>query len=241
MATVVFRGSRSELRNILGNLGPQLSGSASDTGGMAREFATALGVGLLSEVKDAYIEKARGGTDDMGIKWDPLSPVTIANRRSGGTPGERKRQQIVARETKKQAERFGGDKKRAKIAAQRLATKQTGMTKLQTLGNRDVEILRDTGILFNSISVGEISGGTYVRPNEDGSEFHVFEAEPGLCVVGTRVFYAATHQKGRANIPARPFLPDDNNPIPEAWWNSMLDLATGFLVEALVRTLRSAR
>lgn len=43
-------------------------------------------------------------------------------------------------------------------------------------------------------------------------------------VVGTSVIYAATHQHGRAEIPARPFLPHE---LPAAWaadWREQADV-----------------
>jgi len=50
-----------------------------------RDLLQLLGVRLLSFIKQAYIQKSRGGTGDDGIVWKPLKPETILakNRRTG--------------------------------------------------------------------------------------------------------------------------------------------------------------
>lgn len=95
-------------------------------------------------------------------------------------------------------------------------------TMLEVYGSREVEILRDTGILFNSLSPGELTPSepafNYATPDEQ-----VFQQFAGGVIVGTNVKYAGTHHRGdkRRGIPARPFWPDDGVPAvwAERWWD----------------------
>lgn len=220
-----------------------LAGSRTDTHGIAKGFMTAIGFGALSDVKSAYVEKARGGTDELGIKWAPLAPSTIANRRVG--PGDKRdnpdiaeRERIRTRETKKALARFrlslpeNEARRRAAIVGSIKATKLTGKTKIQTLGNRNVEILRDTGVLLNSLSPGRLvqAGGNvgYDIPHAD----QIFMPKPGEVIVGTTVEYSSYHQQGTKRIPARPFLPQPGR-VPSIWWNRWLAISTKALAASV--------
>lgn len=263
MATIRFQGSRADVTRVVQQLAAMLTGRAQDNDQIARGFMLALGFAALSDIRAAYIEKARGGTDAMGIKWQPLAPETIANRRVG--PGAKKarisvsdtagqrldkitqaqlvrdRERIRNRETKKAFRRFqlslprAEALRRARIVGGLKATADTGKTKVQTLGNRDVEILRDTGILFNSLSPGLLQGARYQKPTDQGGEQQIMETFPGELIVGTNVPYATTHQRGdpSRNVPARPFLPGDNYPVPQIWWDRWLRAANAALVSSI--------
>jgi phage gpG-like protein len=95
-------------------------------------------------------------------------------------------------------------------------------TKLEVYGNRQVDILRDTGVLFNSISPGYFDGtgstANYQKPSGDGGEQQIFTALTNGIVIGTNVPYARTHQEGdtKRGIPARPFIPKR---VPQTWLN----------------------
>lgn len=247
MATVRFRGTRADVIRIALQLAAVLAGRAPDTRGVARGFSLTLGFAALSDIKDAFIVKADGGTDEMGVRWPPLSPVTIANRRVGTREGKSSaliqiRERVRKRETRKVLKRFrlslpeDEAQRRAKIVGSLAATRVTGRTKIETLGGRQVEILRDTGVLLNSLGPGRITGSgvniSYSKPPGEGGEEQIFEVGAGEVIVGTNVIYAATHQHGDAgrNIPARPFLPDANHPVPSAWWDRWLRLANKALV-----------
>lgn len=100
-------------------------------------------------------------------------------------------------------------------------TRYTKQTRVDVFSQRQVEILRDTGVLLNSLSPGEISGDgrsvSYVPPHDDGGEDQVFRLFDSGVIVGTSVPYGLTHQEGDATrkIPARPFLPTRG--VPRAW------------------------
>lgn len=251
MATTVFRGTREDISRTVSNLAEILSGRAADPDGIGRGFLSAIGFAALSDIKDAYVTKARGGTDEMGIRWPELSPTTVANRRVGHRDRREntdiaRRERIRQRETRRALSRFrlslpeGEAQRRAAIVGGIKATQLTGRTKLQTLGNRQVEILRDTDVLLNSLSPGELSNqGRYTKPTAEGGEEQIFELAPGEVTVGTNVKYASTHQHGDSsrNIPARPFLPGDQYPVPSVWWARWLDVANRSLLVFLQQML----
>lgn len=106
-------------------------------------------------------------------------------------------------------------------------------TLLDVYGHRTVEILRDTGILFNSLSPGEITGSgptsTYKKPSGDGGQQQIFETISNGVVVGTNVPYAASHNYGdsKRGIPKRQFLPEQP---PPAWLDRWADAANDALL-----------
>jgi hypothetical protein len=113
-------------------------------------------------------------------------------------------------------------KSRAAAIAWVVMKKRGAKTKLEVFGNRQVQILRDTGVLLNSLGPGLLSGASYSPPQDQ-----VFQVLPGEVIVGTNVAYAGSHQRGdtKRGIPARPFLPDDKHPVPDVWWQRWVVLA----------------
>ena len=244
--TIEFRGSRTEVRNIVRSLTAVLAGQRTDSLGIAKGFKLSLGFAALSDIKAAFLTKAAGGTDEMGIGWPELAPQTIANRRVG--PRDRKQDKRIAeyerirkRETDRALTRFlisGLDDaealRRARIVGAIRAGQQLGATKVKILGGRQVEILRDTGRLLNSLSPGLLSGsGTslnYNKPPEEGGEDQIFELPSGEIIVGTNTIYASTHQHGTEHIPQRKMLPDNETPVPPVWWDRWLNVALQSLI-----------
>ena len=84
---VQFRGSRQDVTRLAHNLGSILVGDSPDQQDIAKGFLLTLGFAALTDIKDAFIIKARGGTDEMGISWPPLSKEYLAYGRRYG-PGE---------------------------------------------------------------------------------------------------------------------------------------------------------
>lgn len=108
----------------------------------------------------------------------------------------------------------GAAKAKAAQIAWATLKREGARTMLDVFGHRKVQIQRDTGVLLNSLSPGELSGGAasvvYTPPGEPGGEQQIMQAIEQGVIVGTNVPYAAACQK------QRPFLPDENR-IPEAW------------------------
>jgi hypothetical protein len=106
-----------------------------------------------------------------------------------------------------------------------------------------VDILRDTGVLLNSLSPGELGGAagsiTYSPPSADGGEAQVFKLFESGVIVGTTVPYARDHQEGdpARNLPPRPFLPTHG--IPPAWLANWEE-AGGLAIAAAARRLFEA-
>lgn len=99
-------------------------------------------------------------------------------------------------------------------------------TMLQVYGSRKVQILRDTGVLFNSLSPGLADA----KPKAEGS---VMRTERGAVVFGTNVPYGAHHHYAKNPKRRRPLWPDPQN-WPSRWWKSILTEATRG-VEVIIR------
>ena len=261
MPDITFRGTKSELMELATGLGEVLAGNAPDSLGIAKGLATVLGFAALSSIKDAFIIKSRGGTDEMGIKWPPLSPATIAARKVSreeekSSPDIKDRQAVARREEKKRMRTLppGMNPKEARAIARRYgqikATRETGRKKIEVLGFRQVNILRDTGKMFNSLQPGRLNGSSYSPPTDEGGENQIFEATPGLVTVGTRDVKFPTHNFGRPAmkdkngrtlpaIPRRQVFPDSNAEIPSQWWEAWAAVGNRYLEMQIGRHIQN--
>ena len=242
MAEVVyFRGARSELRHVLLQFVRSLGGRSAEYREFARGVFLAIGFQAVGDVQADFARKARGETGEDGVRWPRLSPKTLAYSRRFG-PGEKSRLKKAAGLgrannqrgllTKAQDKRWrqiygtrlarfaasmplGAAKAKAAQVAWATLKAEGAKTKLEVYGNRPHEVLRDTGVLFNSLSQGELSGNG-VGAGYNPPEGQVFEIAESGVIVGTNVPYAGSHQHGDAKrgIPARPFLP---RAAPQVW------------------------
>ena len=231
MATIRFRGTRADVTRIALQLAAVLAGRAPDTQGVAKGFMLSLGFSALTDIKDAYIVKAGGGTDQMGIRWPKLAAATIAARKRRdvkATPAIIKRRaELRAEITQLALRRF-----RLSLSESEAQRRAKALGAQIILSTKNIDILRDTGVLLDSLSPGRLAGGTYNKPSGEGGAEQIFEIGAGQVIVGTNVKYASTHQRGdaRRNIPARPFLPDESHPVPQIWWDRWLKLSNKALV-----------
>ena len=115
-------------------------------------------------------------------------------------------------------------------------------TKLEVYGNREHEALRDTGVLFNSLSVGSISGSQYRKPSKNGGEEQIFEMLENGVVIGTNVAYAKTHNEGdrKRGIPERRFLPKDDQ-VPDVWLDRWLNAGMRALSVGIAQSIERGR
>ena len=130
-------------------------------------------------------------------------------------------------------EQIAAERKAADFAlrGKRAVTRETGESRISVFSQRQVEILRDTGVGFASLSQGRLShkgpGATYRKPTSvakskageikrEGGALQVFEPLENGIIIGTNVPYMVKHQEGdpSTNLPARPFLPER---APETW------------------------
>lgn len=235
--TVHFRGSREQARQIVGRLAGILSGREPDNLGVARGVHAAIGFAALSDIKQDFVRKSRGETGEDGVKWKKLSREYLAyGRRFGrGEQAGGQKGLLTADQLKRWQQLFamhlarlrlsldeGEAKARAAAIAWAKLKSEGAKTKLEVYGNRQADIGRDTGVLLNSLSPGELANSgpntTYAKPTGDGGAEQIFQIMRNGVIVGTNVKYAAAFNK------LRPFIPEDGK-IPEAWQERWLDVA----------------
>ena len=211
---------------------------------VARAMLVRCGMVALGRIKTAFIAKARGGTDEAGDSWAPLKPSTIAysvNRgrgRGGRTKAEKKRdafpsQALNAKQQDKwwevyrrQLAIYKGDKGHAAAVAWVVLKASGAKTLLEKYGTRKVEILRDTGLLLNSLSPGV------------ASPHAVFRIESGAVIVGTNRKGAAYHHLGvPGRLPMRRLWPSPQR-WPATWWADILSAMKQGLIDIAKQLVR---
>lgn len=215
-------------------------------GAVADAMMTRIGLAVLARIKKAFVAKARGGTDEAGERWAPLSPRTVAYSKTrmrgkgGRTKTEKGRDARPSQAlNKRQAARwwelyrqglgmFRGDKGSAARRAWAILKREGATTLLQKYGGRRVEILRDTGLLLNSLSPGVASAE------------QVFRVGRGAVIVGTNRKGALAHHRGvPGRLPQRRLWPAPAR-WPESWWRDIRREVKRGMVAAALAALRGA-
>lgn len=239
--TVYVRSTRAALRQIIAGI-PAAS-RMSNT--VMNAVMVRCGMAILGRIRTAFITKARGGTDDAGDSWPPLSPKTIAYSKTrqrgvgGRTRAEKARNARPSQAlTQKQQDRwwevyrrqlaiYKGDKRHAAAVAWLILKSEGAKTLLDKYGNRQVEILRDTGLLLNSLSPG-IS-----------SPAKVFRIGPGEVIVGTNRKGAKAHHTGvPGRLPQRRLWPLVSR-WPASWWRDLLEQAGAGILTLAISLIKS--
>lgn len=243
------RASRRDVEAAIRSTGKLVSGGAGGANGLVRQLQTRVGLALLERVRDAFIVKARGGTDETGEHWKPLSKRTVAyTRRHPGLPKNRPFWKYHPSYGLKQKERdrwwelyrrfkgkYGGDKHRAAAAAWTvLKSEGCSPTLMERYGDTPVEILRDKGLLLNSLSPGADPDSAPASPPKQPNQ--VFRNGVGEVMVGTNRKHCLTHHKGTDRIPQRRLWPEPSRWTP-GWWSSMLVQAQKGAVEIITYLL----
>jgi hypothetical protein len=232
--TIHVRATRAAIRQALSKVPTEATG-----GGAAVEaMLMRMGLALLGRIKRAFVAKARGGTDEAGDSWQPLSPRTVAYSRRGRSKAEKKRaarpsQALTAQQQewwwrvyRRALAAFRGDKGHAAAQAWWVLKKLGATTLLEKYGGRRVEILRDTGLLLNSLSPG------YGGPEQ------VLRTGRGEVVVGTNRKGAAAHHEGvPGRLPQRRLWPEPSR-WPASWWRDILEAARGGLIDLTLSVIR---
>lgn len=201
------------------------------------------GLAALGRIRRAFVVKARGGTDEAGDRWAPLSPRTVAysptrsRGRGSRTRTERKRDARPSQAlTAKQQARwwavyrqglaiYRGDRGKAARRAWAVLKADGARTLLDKYGGRQVEILRDTGLLLNSLSPGW------------GGPEQVLRAEAGAVIIGTNRAGAAAHHRGvPGRLPQRRLWPPPAA-WPAAWWRDVAEQVRAGVLDAVARGL----
>lgn len=219
------RAKRAAVRQALSRLPAALA----DRGAVQDAMLTRCGLAILGRIKRAFVVKSRGGTDEAGDKWPPLSPKTVAysktrqRGRGGRTKAEKGRATHPSQalnETQRQKwwkvyrQQLAirkGDKGHAAAVAWLVLKGVGAVTLLDKYGHRQVDILRDRGLLLNSLSPGVAS------PEQ------VFRVGRGEVVVGTNRKGASAHHHGvPGRLPQRRLWPEVRR-WPRGWWDDMTD------------------
>jgi hypothetical protein len=133
---------------------------------------------------------------------------------------------------------IGRAKGRAAAIAWAEMKRRGARTKLDVYGNREVEILRDTGTLFNSLQPGILSemgpDASYSAP--DGQ---IVIDRPGELLVGTNVEHGRHHQGTPERPGRRRFLPRPDE-IPQDWHDDFAAQADAGLPAAIEMIARGA-
>lgn len=201
-----------------------------------------LGFACLSCFYQAYLIKAKGGTDDQGITWPPLKPETIAYKRlhpglnskrkeaeAAGRPGRplltdaqdaiwRKvySQKLYEFEQANEADASG----HAAAIAWIVVKNAGGKTIIGEYGDTKVEIGRDTGRAINAMALA-------VRSQQSSDDVQV-RTEPSAVLVAMRVSYMVHFHKKR---------PLWNSKWPRSYAENCNDVAKSFFAEALPKLL----
>lgn len=208
MQTIYFRGTHAQVRHILHSIPRIVAGRVPDPSGVAKGVQLRAATALLSQVQQDFLVKSRGGTGKDRVKWPALAMSTIAARK---------------RTAKEVAEYKKRDKQNKTLGK---------FTKLAWFGSRAVDMLRDTGRLFRSLTPG-------VEGRPSGNPDQVITNGPGTLVLASKCPYLETHQKGTKHVPARPVFPV-NGRIPDAYVPAVLG-AMGRGVVALLAYLLTGR
>lgn len=251
------RASRENVQRAVLDLYQQVTGYRSGNEA-ARALLVRIGLANLANIKQAFLAKARGGTDITGLSWPKLSKKTVAySRRHPGVPKgfyralyspswmltaqQRKRWWKLYRQyggTGPEGEKYhqrGGHNPYAARLAWRILKAEGAKTLLGTYGGVRVEILRDTGLLFNSLSPGVPVDHAGTAPPRVADQ--VFRLERAAVIVGTNRKHARVHHEGLGHVPQRRLWPDPRT-WPPAWWNSILGAAQQGVVDILIEILR---
>lgn len=208
---------RLDLQAELRDLPAYISGKKRDRHGLGRTFKSFFIQKVYAKIRTAFLAKSDGGSDEFGDRWKPLTKETIAQRplakgeaKQLGVTGYRTRGLL----TRKQDERWRGvfastfkrlsrvmPEGEAKAIAAKTAwailKSEGAKTKLDVFGNRKVPILRVSGRLLDSLSPGDVSGGTYrARPEQ------LAKHTGNLIVIGSKVPYALTMHRTRRLWPS---------------------------------------
>ncbi len=257
MNRIYFRGGRALANATVAALVQSLTGGSSQHADLARGVHTSMGFVALSDIHADFVRKARGEVGEDGQRWPRLAPATLAYGRKapkgrGHAPGG-KDGLLTKSQLKQWRKIYGGTLARlaasmplaeAKTRAAKIAWARIkaagGKTKIAEYADRPHEVLRDTGVLLNSLSPGQIGGdGVTASGSPTPSKpDQIFRTIENGVIVGTNVPYARTHNEGdpKRGVPKRQFLPKQ---APQVWldrWATSTSRAIGSALQlALAR------
>lgn len=209
------------------------------SGSAGKKVMQACAEALLEKIREAFVIKSKGGTDEAGERWVPLKPATVAYGRSKRTRAEQGRSVRPSQAlTSKQQDRwwaeyrkglaiYKGDKGSAAKRAWFVLKSQGARTLYEKYSDRKVNILRDSDRLYKSLTV-DMPG-------------NVSRTSPGSIDVGSDVPYAAAHHSGvKGKLPQRRLWPPVNR-WPASWWQAIVRAAQKAIKDLAVNQAAGAR
>lgn len=247
--TVYTRATAASVRDALGKVPGAAAGRRVPSGWSAavRQLYVRVGLAALDLIQQAFVVKARGGTDEAGDRWLPLAPSTLLRRLARPRRRPRDRTHPSAALTPRQRARwwvlyqrglgwYRGDKGHAAAGAWLRLRLEGGARTLRErfAGGGSVEILRDTGLLKNSLSPGapaDAAGSSVPRMRHQ-----VFRLGRGEVIIGTNRAGALAHHKGLGHVPERRLWPRVSR-WPARWWAVILGQLRQGVVDVVAHAL----
>lgn len=249
--TVVTTIPKKNLKKLLRDLPGIFSGEKKSRFGLHKLFWSAFGYKILESIHDAYEVKSFGLPDELGNQWDdlteeykaykrPLSKGEVPNSvysraRTASKTAKSKRLGILSPSQHRYWQKTFGvlyhtykhkmpDSIAKELAAQIAWTRTKeigGLTKIGTLGKRNLLLMRVTDKLYVSLSPGNLTATGYQKKSRD----QIFVISKGTLTIGTKVPYAQVASQ------KRPLWPEDIS----KW----IDGAVEFAMETVLEKIQS--
>lgn len=253
--TVHVKGTRAKVVKLIRSLVGSSHGLAQH-GDVMQQVLLRIGHAALFRIREGFTIRTRGGTDETGLKWQPLKKSTVAyNRRHPGVlfPGSKRAPFAPSwMLTKKQRElwweiyrSYGGRRKAG--AAYHAATRPNAPI---NLGHANAaimawRILKSKGAKTLIGEYGDApheilgsTGGLFMSLSP-GQAGNVLTPERNAILVGTNYPFASAHHNGTRRIPQRRLWPEPRN-WTAVWWTDMLGELRDGIMEIAVDLLRGA-
>lgn len=256
---VYVRANRAAVRDAIERI-PQeaLAGGATANAMMVR-----CGMTALRRIRNAFIIKSLGGTDEAGDSWKPLKPETIAySRRNVKKFGNPKDSRVFSRSKNladepiwipKQGIRAGyrpsyalTDKQNARwweVYKRQLMYKRGNKAHAAAVAWTVLKAEGATTLIaqYGNTQVKILtSTGVLLNSLSPGTtdQHQIFRIGPGEVIVGTNRPHCSAHHEGKGHNPQRRLWPE---PIkwPSTWWLDIAEQGRGGLIDIAIQLIRS--
>jgi len=254
--TIYVRASRADMRQAIAKI-PEV---ARGGGAIANKMMVRCGMSALRRIREAFVIKARGGTDETGEVWKPLAKSTIAySRRQREIEGDPSESRVFSHAknklwvpkskgragyrpsyalTDEQNEQWWEEYSRGLAMYHgnkgRAAARAWIILKMEG-AHTLMEIYGDMKVYIlrsTGLLLNSLSPGV-------ASGEQVFRVGRGEVIVGTNRKWAGVHHYGSRNgrIPQRRLWPPVNR-WPSSWWIDLLEQVRMGLTDIAVSLLR---
>lgn len=254
--TIYVRASRADVRQVIAYI-PQ---EARAGGAVANEMMERCGFAALERIRDSFVAKSLGGTDEAGDSWLPLNPKTIAYSRRHIKKYGNPRESRVFTRAKKPMWIPKGRIRAGYAPSYSLTDEQNnrwwelyrqGLAMYRgdkgRAARRAWAISKSEGATtliaqYGNAKVNILDSTGLLRnslsPGTNSKE-QVFRVGPGEVIVGTNRRFASTHHNGvPGKIPQRRLWPEPNR-WPSSWWLSLAEQGRDGLIDVTLQLIRS--